>query len=613
MLNTPHATAHHRPFLVRGFPAAMLLILTGLGMSFAPARAGDGYPADFDPRFDLPSPPPWSETANFIPTTEHLLDLIRDQGRVRVRVDPRLPRVNSAQLNDEQHALWTADVAELRQTILDSLPVGSYQLLTPADTAPATPSGSLLLIVDRVALEVLMTSAWVANLQASPALPLLSSGTGHSAWLAANGVVWTWGFNASGQLGDGTLRTRVVPTPILEQATAVAVGAGHSLALTSDGTLWAWGANGDGQVGDGTTARRLKPVRVLTEVSAMAAGGEHSLALTADGTLWAWGANEAGQVGDGTTYKRVAPRQVLSGVTQVAAGDTHSLALKADGTLWAWGGNGTGQLGDGSTAKRVRPRQVLSGVIAMAAGGYHSLALKSDGSLWAWGAGGQVGDGTRLRRLWPKQILTGVTALAAGGYHSHALTANGSLWAWGYNAAGQLGDGTLTPALRPKQVLAGVTQVAAGDAHSLALKADGSLWAWGANAFGQLGNGTLSKPRPQPVRVKTNTLTVTAQPTPATEAGTPGRFTFRRAGDPSAALTVTFAVSGSATAGRDYAAIGNTVTFTAGTEEITKSIKPIQDTLVEGDETVVLTLTDGAGYALTSARQGQVTLRDDDR
>lgn len=94
---------------------------------------------------------------------------------------------------------------------------------------------------------------------------------------------------------------------------SVAAGGVHSLALKDDGTVWAWGFNDTGQLGDGTTTDRNTPVQVsaLSDIAAIAAGYDHSLALKSDGTVWAWGYNYDGQLGDGTTYNRNIPVQVL--------------------------------------------------------------------------------------------------------------------------------------------------------------------------------------------------------------------------------------------------------------------------------------------------------------
>ncbi|HEY0096920.1 MAG TPA: hypothetical protein VGB96_21510, partial [Archangium sp.] len=130
------------------------------------------------------------------------------------------------------------------------------------------------------------------------------------------------------------------------KSSKVATGYFHSLKLNLDGTVWAWGYNASGQLGNGTTTQSTTPVRVLGlgNVQSIAAGDHHSLALKKDGTVWTWGNNSHGQLGDGTTTNRTTPVQVagLSGVMNVTAGWFSSLALKQDGTVWAWGDNSYG-------------------------------------------------------------------------------------------------------------------------------------------------------------------------------------------------------------------------------------------------------------------------------
>jgi len=55
--------------------------------------------------------------------------------------------------------------------------------------------------------------------------------------------VWTWGYNGSGQLGDGTTTQRLTAVQVSGLSGAIAIAAGQSftLALKSDGTVWAWG------------------------------------------------------------------------------------------------------------------------------------------------------------------------------------------------------------------------------------------------------------------------------------------------------------------------------------------------------------------------------------
>jgi alpha-tubulin suppressor-like RCC1 family protein len=373
----------------------------------------------------------------------------------------------------------------------------------------------------------------------------VAAGATHSLAMNANGGIYGWGGNLSGQLGDGTTSVSLDPFPVANDAISwvgTEPGGQFTAARRSNGTLWTWGDNSSGQLGYSTApaTTQTTPAQVGsgTNWTAQAAGWNHTVALKADGTIWAWGDNSSGQLGDNTAVSRPTPAQI--GTTQpasatndwtaVAAGDFHTLALKADGTLWAWGDNTSGQLGDGTTISRSVPVQIDDGIgghwIAIAAGGSHSMALQSDGTLWTWGdnSSGQLGDptvvgvgGSPAFSSAPRQIVnmspptTGYNsnwiAIAAGLDHSLALQADGTLWAWGGNFSGQLGTGDTTDQTAPTK-LPGTSlyvAIAAGDSFSVARQADGSLWSWGNNASGQLGNGsTDALPHATPLRESTN-------------------------------------------------------------------------------------------------------------
>ncbi|MBE0605157.1 MAG: chitobiase/beta-hexosaminidase C-terminal domain-containing protein, partial [Deltaproteobacteria bacterium] len=273
---------------------------------------------------------------------------------------------------------------------------------TPTSTTGTVYSGPIGVSTTTTIRAIAYLTGWTNSAVASAAYTItgtvsgagrIAAGAYHTVAVKSDGTVWAWGYNYSGQLGDGTTTDRSLPVRVtgLSGVAAVAAGVGHTVAVKSDGTLWTCGANGFGQLGDGTTTNRSQPVQVtaLSGVVAIAAGYYHTVAVKSDGTVWAWGYNGFGQLGDGTTTNRSQPVQVtaLSGVASVAAGWYHTVAVKSDGTVWAWGYNGYGQLGDGTTTNRSQPVQVtaLSGVVAIAAGVDHTVAVKSDGTVWAWG------------------------------------------------------------------------------------------------------------------------------------------------------------------------------------------------------------------------------------
>lgn len=114
--------------------------------------------------------------------------------------------------------------------------------------------------------------------------------------------------------------------------------------------------------------------------------------------------------------------------------------------------------------------------------------------------------------------------------------------------------------------------------------------------------------------VVTPTVTVQATDASAAEMGAdPGVFTITRTGSTTAPATVNYTVSGQATAGTDYTpTLSGSVTIDAGQTTATITITPIDDALLEGNETVVLSLTTGDGYTVNSPRSATITIADND-
>ena len=81
-----------------------------------------------------------------------------------------------------------------------------------------------------------------------------------------------------------------------------------------------------------------------------------------------------------------------------------------------------------------------------------------------------------------------------------------------------------------------------------------------------------------------------------TAEGTSGIFWFTRLGDLRSALTFTIAVSGTATSGTDFTALGTSVTFAAGESSAAVSVDALTDSTIEVDETVIVTIQTGTGY-----------------
>lgn len=111
------------------------------------------------------------------------------------------------------------------------------------------------------------------------------------------------------------------------------------------------------------------------------------------------------------------------------------------------------------------------------------------------------------------------------------------------------------------------------------------------------------------------TVTIAATDASAAETGgqipNTGTFTITRSGSTAAALTVSYTVAGTATNGIDYNALTGTVTIPAGQASTTIVISPVNDAnATEGNESVVVTLSDTATYDLGAASAATVTIAD---
>jgi len=151
---------------------------------------------------------------------------------------------------------------------------------------------------------------------------------------------------------------------------SINTGSGHTCAV-KNGLVYCWGENNHGQLGDNTNTHRYTPVQVkgadgkgyLTNISQVAAGGYHTCALKTNGAVYCWGNNSFGQLSDNTDINRYTPVQVkgvdgegyLTDITQISAGGYHACVLKTDGTIYCWGDNDYGQLGDNTTTDRHTP------------------------------------------------------------------------------------------------------------------------------------------------------------------------------------------------------------------------------------------------------------------
>ena len=372
--------------------------------------------------------------------------------------------------------------------------------------------------------------------------------------LIANGQLFTWGTSIVGQVGNGSF-TASVPYPS-QIATGVlgtnpgtyaangtvAAGGSHGCGVVN-GILFCWGNNTSGQLGDGTTAEGVRPAppkgfdgMTTTKVSA---GKDHTCAIS-DGKLFCWGRNNYGQLGNGnTTSPIIEPTQVTASglnnkrITDVSAGEDSTCAI-ADGEAFCWGRNNLNQLGNaaaGSQSSTPRAVNGLTGkaVTSIAVGVSHACAISGgDGYCWGANANYATGLGTNSGTTATATKITGggmntksaaneltpmFTQISAGNGFSCAII-NSFAHCWGKGASGQTGTNTTSDVMYPTRIAAGAsaantrqaTSISAGNEHACATL-QGSVYCWGRRDSGRLGNNDLSGTGPQTVPVKTTGAT----------------------------------------------------------------------------------------------------------
>uniref|UniRef100_A0A673MI37 Secretion-regulating guanine nucleotide exchange factor-like n=1 Tax=Sinocyclocheilus rhinocerous TaxID=307959 RepID=A0A673MI37_9TELE len=253
--------------------------------------------------------------------------------------------------------------------------------------------------------------------------------------------------------------------------------------------LYTWGANSYGQLGQGHSEDQAEPRRAdgglqAEQTRCMAGGGGHSAVITESGELLMCGQNHKGQLGLSHTSEVITfqpcPLTGCSRVQQVSCGWDFSVILTGDGQVLVCGSNAFGQLGvsPGIThsAEPLHVKTLNEPVTSVAAGLRHALA--STALVLTFSSAG-------FDHVTPQKVVAGST-------HCICLTVKGDVFLWGSNKHGQLVSESLflpLPVALDRSLLQGerVTDVHSGWTHLVAKTESGRVFTWGRANYGQLG------------------------------------------------------------------------------------------------------------------------------
>ncbi len=193
------------------------------------------------------------------------------------------------------------------------------EVATPANWATDPPSS-------------VSTPTPVVGLPSGVKITSLTSSWEGSGALLANGDYYNWGYNAAGQLGNGSMANSAVPVKVdLPAAVRQVFQGGSGAEERTDHRHpverfghWTWGDNDRGQLGIGTLTSSDVPVKVhvpegVTFVT-VSSGGYASYGIDSTGRLWAWGDNRSGQLGTSSEQLRATlPVDVGIHLTEVSS------------------------------------------------------------------------------------------------------------------------------------------------------------------------------------------------------------------------------------------------------------------------------------------------------
>ena len=223
----------------------------------------------------------------------------------------------------------------------------------------------------------------------------------HTCGLSPSGQAYCWGFNESGQLGNGLQGTDAsasVPVQVLGDIAFRSISAcDHSIPVGS--VLLVRDSVGEIKMAEhwvmAIWLRASLPTPQAVsgglDFSSITTGGRFTCGITTTGQAYCWGVNYIGQLGNGNPpLSRGGPVAVTGGLSFISldSGGTHSCGIANGGSTYCWGDNGSAALGNGTRISSGAPALVSGGIVfnSVQAGAQYTCGVEAvHGSLYCWG------------------------------------------------------------------------------------------------------------------------------------------------------------------------------------------------------------------------------------
>lgn len=157
----------------------------------------------------------------------------------------------------------------------------------------------------------------------------IAAGAFHTCMITNEDKAYCWGYNWIGMLGDGTYNQSTTPVPVVTSGVlsgktfkSIIAGSYHTCAIASDDKPYCWGYNADGQLGNGSYTSYNTPVAVHTggilakrSAKSISSGDNHVCIVTTLNEASCWGNNKYGQLGNNSNLTSNAPVWVVMQLT----------------------------------------------------------------------------------------------------------------------------------------------------------------------------------------------------------------------------------------------------------------------------------------------------------